>query len=49
MRLIFIGRKAENSGVFRYDLEYGLSEELTTDVSNHYPVYVELWIGNDIM
>lgn len=40
---------AEDSVVFRYDLEYDLGEKLKTDVSDHYPVYVEFWIGNDVM
>ncbi|WP_462272593.1 exonuclease/endonuclease/phosphatase family protein [Methanohalophilus sp.] len=30
-----------NAGVFRYDLEYGLNQELPEDVSDHYPVYAE--------
>ncbi|MEA3282502.1 MAG: LamG-like jellyroll fold domain-containing protein, partial [Euryarchaeota archaeon] len=30
-----------DSGVFRYDLEYGLTEDETTAVSDHYPVYAE--------
>ena len=34
--------------VFRYDLEYGLSEDETTAVSDHYPVYAELWCGRDV-
>ncbi|MBN1134337.1 MAG: endonuclease/exonuclease/phosphatase family protein [Methanosarcinaceae archaeon] len=34
-------------GVFRYDLEYGLTEELTTNVSDHYPVYAEFWCNSD--
>lgn len=34
-------------GVFRFDLEYGLDEEMTTDVSDHYPVYVEFSINGD--
>ncbi|AKB84512.1 endonuclease/exonuclease/phosphatase family protein [Methanococcoides methylutens] len=34
-----------DSGVFRYDLEYGLSEELTTDVSDHYPVFATFSIN----
>ncbi|WP_135605569.1 endonuclease/exonuclease/phosphatase family protein [Methanococcoides sp. NM1] len=29
-------------GVFRYDLEYSLSEEMTVAVSDHYPVYMEV-------
>ncbi|ETA67814.1 metal-dependent hydrolase [Methanolobus tindarius DSM 2278] len=34
-------------GVFRFDLVYGLDEELTTDVSDHYPVYAEFMINGD--
>ena len=36
-----------DSGVFRYDIEYGLSEDETVAVSDHYPVYMELWCGMD--
>ncbi|TGC09441.1 exonuclease/endonuclease/phosphatase family protein [Methanolobus halotolerans] len=39
---------AGESGVFRYDLEYGLDEELTTDVSDHYPVFVEFTTIRDL-
>lgn len=39
---------AGESGVFRYDLEYGLDEELTTDVSDHYPVYAVFSIDRDV-
>jgi len=39
---------AGDSGVFRYDLEYGLDEELTTDVSDHYPVYAEFITIGDL-
>jgi len=35
-------------GVFRYDLEYVLDEELTTDVSDHYPVYAEFRVSEDV-
>ncbi|WP_445475307.1 exonuclease/endonuclease/phosphatase family protein [Methanococcoides methylutens] len=34
-------------GVFRYDLEYGLSEEMTVAVSDHYPVYMEVSCSGD--
>ncbi|AKB85380.1 endonuclease/exonuclease/phosphatase family protein [Methanococcoides methylutens] len=34
-------------GVFRYDLEYGLSEEMTVAVSDHYPVYMEVRCDGD--
>jgi len=30
-----------DSGVFRYDIEYGLTDDETTAVSDHYPVYAE--------
>lgn len=36
------------AGVFRYDLEYDLDEELTTDVSDHYPVYTEFKVEEDV-
>ena len=36
-----------DAGVFRYDLEYGLSYDETTAVSDHYPVYAEFWIDGD--
>ncbi|WP_135611418.1 endonuclease/exonuclease/phosphatase family protein [Methanococcoides sp. AM1] len=36
------------NGVFRYDLEYGLSEEMTVAVSDHYPVYMEVSCYGDI-
>ena len=36
-----------NHGVFRYDLEYGLSEEMTVAVSDHYPVYMEVRCDGD--
>jgi endonuclease/exonuclease/phosphatase family metal-dependent hydrolase len=35
------------AGVFRYDLEYGLDQDLTEDVSDHYPVYAEFWVHKD--
>lgn len=38
---------AGESGVFRYDLKYGLDEELTVAVSDHYPVYAEFVIDGD--
>ena len=37
-----------DSGVYRFDIEYGLSEDETTAVSDHYPVYMELWCGRDM-
>jgi len=38
---------AGEAGVFKYDLEYGLYQELTEDMSDHYPVYAEFWIDRD--
>ncbi|KXS43136.1 MAG: metal-dependent hydrolase [Methanolobus sp. T82-4] len=32
---------AGDSGVFRFDLEYGLDEDMTINVSDHYPVFVD--------
>ncbi|WNY28682.1 hypothetical protein MmiEs2_08850 [Methanimicrococcus stummii] len=36
------------SGVFNYSAEYGLTEDETYAVSDHYPVYAEFWtvVGN---
>lgn len=36
-----------NSGVFRFDLEYGLDYEQTVAVSDHYPVYAEFIVVDD--
>ena len=36
-----------DSGVFRYDIEYGLSVNETVAVSDHYPVFVDVWGGVD--
>lgn len=34
-----------NASVFRFDAEYGLTEDETTAVSDHYPVYAEFgWV-----
>jgi endonuclease/exonuclease/phosphatase family metal-dependent hydrolase len=33
--------------VHRYDIEYGLTEELTVAVSDHYPVYAEFSLNTD--
>lgn len=33
--------------MFRFNIEYGLSGDETVEVSDHYPVYVELWCGRD--
>ena len=30
-------------GVFRFDIEYGLTVDETTAVSDHYPIYAEYW------
>jgi len=38
----------ENSGVYRFDIEYGLSEDETVAVSDHYPVYADIWCGRDV-
>ena len=37
-----------DSGVFRYDIEYGLTVDETTVVSDHYPVYAEFWCKGDM-
>jgi hypothetical protein len=37
-----------DAGVFRYDIEYGLTADETTAVSDHYPVYAEFWSGRDM-
>jgi hypothetical protein len=36
-----------NSGVFRFDAEYNLNYNSTIAVSDHYPVYAELWGNRD--
>jgi len=36
-----------DSGVFRFDVEYGLSGDEMVGVSDHYSVYVALWCGRD--
>ena len=36
-----------DSGVFRFDIEYGLTMDETVAVSDHYPVFVEYWCGKD--
>ena len=36
-----------DAGVFRFDIEYGLTAENTTAVSDHYPVYAEFWCNRD--
>lgn len=38
-----------DSGVFRFDIEYGLSGDETVAVSDHYPVYADIWCERDIM
>jgi len=43
-----LGDLSGDSGVFRYDIDYGLSEDETVAVSDHYPVYAELWCGWDV-
>jgi endonuclease/exonuclease/phosphatase family metal-dependent hydrolase len=42
-----LGDYAGEAEVFRFDNEYGLTFEETTDVSDHYPVYAEFWIDRD--
>lgn len=37
-----------DAGVFRFDIEYGLSEDETFAVSDHYPVYADIWCGRDM-
>jgi endonuclease/exonuclease/phosphatase family metal-dependent hydrolase len=36
-----------DTGLFRFDTEYGLTEDETTVVSDHYPVYAEFWSDRD--
>ena len=36
-----------NSGVFRFDIEYGLTVNETIAASDHYPVYAEFWCNRD--
>jgi deoxyribonuclease-1-like protein len=36
-----------DSGVFRFDDEYGLSYEDTINVADHYPVYADFWNDRD--
>ena len=36
-----------DSGVFRYDMEYGLTVDETTAISDHYPIYAEFWCKGD--
>lgn len=37
-----------DSGVFRFDVEFGLSGDETVAVSDRYPIYVEFWDGRDV-
>ena len=37
----------DDAGVFRFDVEYGLTGDETTAVSDHYPVYAEFWRDRD--
>ena len=37
-----------DSGVFRYDLVYNLTEDETKAVSDHYPIYAEFYCDGDI-
>jgi endonuclease/exonuclease/phosphatase family metal-dependent hydrolase len=36
-----------NSGVYRYDTIYNLTEDETRAVSDHYPVFAEFWSNRD--
>ena len=38
---------ASSWGVFRFDTLYGLNQELTEDVSDHYPVWAEFYTDRD--
>lgn len=38
---------AGNAGVFRFDIEYGLSWNEGEAVSDHYPVFAEFWTDRD--
>ena len=42
-----LGDLSGDLGVHRYDIEYGLSEDETLAVSDHYPVYADIWCGRD--
>ena len=37
-----------DSGVYRFDIEYGLSVDEMVGVSDHYPVYADIWCGRDV-
>ena len=37
-----------DSGVFRYDIEYRLTVDEMVAVSDHYPVYADVWCGRDV-
>jgi endonuclease/exonuclease/phosphatase family metal-dependent hydrolase len=37
-----------DSGVFRYDIAYNLTEDETRAVSDHYPIYAEFYCNRDI-
>ena len=36
-----------DAGVYRFDIEYGLSVDETVAVSDYYPVYMDFWSGRD--
>jgi hypothetical protein len=38
---------AGNAGVFRFDTEYGLTQDKAENVSDHYPVFAEFWTDRD--
>jgi len=37
-----------DSRVHRFDIEYRLTVDETTAVSDHYPVYADIWCGRDM-
>jgi len=37
-----------DAGVYRFYIEYALSVNETVAVSDHYPVYLEVWSGKDV-
>jgi len=39
---------AGNWSVVRFDVEYNLTQSFTEQVSDHYPVWGEFWVGNDV-
>ena len=43
-----LGDLSGDAGVFRFDIEYGLTVDETIAVSDHYPVFAEYWCGRDM-